>query len=168
MANGLSGMGDIGRIDPFETMWKGLLAATFRDPRLQQLFGRYAQPIAAPRRSAPATLMLVAHVEQAGVWSVKGGMHRAGAWRSSDSLSARASRFRFGRRGDAESAPPSGARIGREHREERHRVSTPSSSMPTSQCGRHAGCFGDGREARGGAGHPRQRSLSAITWAAVA
>jgi 1-hydroxycarotenoid 3,4-desaturase len=62
------------RINPFETMWAGL-GRHFRDPRLQQLFGRYATYCGSSPFLAPATLMLVAHVEQEGVWTVKGGMH---------------------------------------------------------------------------------------------
>ena len=73
-ANGLSGLGRMARINPFETMWKGL-GRHFRDPRLRQLFGRYATYCGSSPFLAPATLMLVAHVEQAGVWTVKGGMH---------------------------------------------------------------------------------------------
>jgi len=74
LSGGLSGMARVARINPFETMWKGL-SRHFRDPRLQQLFGRYATYCGSSPFLAPATLMLVAHVEQAGVWSVKGGMH---------------------------------------------------------------------------------------------
>ena len=73
-ANGLKGMMEMARINPFETMWKGL-GRHFRDARLQQLFGRYATYCGSSPFLAPATLMLVAHVEQAGVWTVKGGMH---------------------------------------------------------------------------------------------
>jgi 1-hydroxycarotenoid 3,4-desaturase len=73
-ANGLRGMAQMARINPFETMWKGL-GRHFRDARLQQLFGRYATYCGSSPFLAPATLMLVAHVEQAGVWTVKGGMH---------------------------------------------------------------------------------------------
>ena len=73
-ANGLSGMMRMARINPFETMWKGL-GRHFRDQRLRQLFGRYATYCGSSPFLAPATLMLVAHVEQAGVWTVKGGMH---------------------------------------------------------------------------------------------
>jgi hypothetical protein len=73
-ANGLGGLARMARINPFETMWKGL-GRHFRDRRLQQLFGRYATYCGSSPFLAPATLMLVAHVEQAGVWTVKGGMH---------------------------------------------------------------------------------------------
>jgi 1-hydroxycarotenoid 3,4-desaturase len=65
-------------IQPFRTLW-GLLGEHFRDPRLRQLFGRYATYCGSSPFYAPATLALVAHVEQAGVWFVEGGMHRLAA-----------------------------------------------------------------------------------------
>jgi 1-hydroxycarotenoid 3,4-desaturase len=72
---GLRGLGDLWRIKPFETMWHAL-GGYFRDQRLRQLFGRYATYAGSSPFQAPATLMLIAHVEQAGVWLVEGGMHR--------------------------------------------------------------------------------------------
>jgi 1-hydroxycarotenoid 3,4-desaturase len=74
-AAGLSGAGDLWRIAPFTTLWRAL-GAHFRDPRLRQLFGRYATYSGSSPFLAPATLMLIAHVEQDGVWLVEGGMHR--------------------------------------------------------------------------------------------
>lgn len=62
------------RIRPFSRYWQAL-GRHFRDPRLRQLFGRYATYNGASPFLAPSTLMLIAHVEQAGVWSVRGGMH---------------------------------------------------------------------------------------------
>jgi 1-hydroxycarotenoid 3,4-desaturase len=61
-------------LGPFATLW-GALARHFHDPRLQQLFGRYATYCGSSPWVAPATLMLVAQVELDGVWSVQGGMH---------------------------------------------------------------------------------------------
>ena len=72
---GLRGLPDLMRISPFATM-ASELARHFADPRLRQLFGRYATYCGSSPFSAPATLMLVAHVEQEGVWLVEGGMHR--------------------------------------------------------------------------------------------
>ncbi len=72
---GWRGLPDLMRISPFDTM-AGALARHFDDPRLRQLFGRYATYCGASPFLAPATLMLVAHVEQQGVWLVDGGMHR--------------------------------------------------------------------------------------------
>ncbi len=63
------------RTAPHRTMWDAL-GTYFKDPRLQQLFGRYATYCGSSPFQAPATLMLIAHVEQDGVWRVKGGMAR--------------------------------------------------------------------------------------------
>ena len=60
-------------IQPFSTLWKAL-SKQFRDPRLRQLFGRYATYCGSSPFEAPATLMLIAHVEQSGVWTLNGGM----------------------------------------------------------------------------------------------
>lgn len=60
-------------ISPYTTLWSAL-GAFFSDPRLLQLFGRYATYCGSSPFMAPATLMLVAHVEQCGVWRVAGGM----------------------------------------------------------------------------------------------
>lgn len=72
---GLQGLSDLWLMSPFATMWEKL-RTYFRDPRLQQLFGRYATYCGSSPFQAPATLTLIAHVEQAGVWLVEGGMHR--------------------------------------------------------------------------------------------
>ncbi|RZM06366.1 MAG: FAD-dependent oxidoreductase, partial [Sphingomonas sp.] len=65
---------DLLAIKPFATLW-GELGTHFRDPRLRQLFGRYATYCGSSPFLAPATLMLVADVEQQGVCYVDGGMH---------------------------------------------------------------------------------------------
>ena len=62
-------------VAPFATLWAAL-GEHFHDPRLRQLFGRYATYCGSSPFLAPATLMLVAHVEQEGVWFVEGGMQR--------------------------------------------------------------------------------------------
>ena len=72
---GLGGLFDLLATRPFESMW-GALGGYFRDPRLHQLFGRYSTYCGSSPYLAPATLMLVAHVEQDGVWMIEGGMHR--------------------------------------------------------------------------------------------
>lgn len=72
---GFSGLGKLWATSPFGTMWDALGKA-FQDQRLRQLFGRYATYCGSSPFAAPATLMLVAHVEQQGVWLVDGGMHR--------------------------------------------------------------------------------------------
>ena len=72
------GFGGLWSIRPFDTMWAAL-GRHFQDARLRQLFGRYATYCGSSPYLAPATLMLVAHVEQEGVWLVEGGMHRLAA-----------------------------------------------------------------------------------------
>ncbi len=63
------------RIDPLRPLWSAL-GDYFHDPRLRQLFGRYATYVGASPWAAPATLMLISDVERAGVWRVRGGVHR--------------------------------------------------------------------------------------------
>ncbi len=70
-----AGVAGLMRAGPFSDMWTAL-GRFFRDARLRQLFGRYATYCGSSPFRAPATLMLVAHVEQEGVWSVEGGMVR--------------------------------------------------------------------------------------------
>ena len=60
-------------IGPFSSLWSAL-EKYFPDPRLHQLFGRYATYCGSSPYLAPATLMLIAQVEMDGVWSIKGGM----------------------------------------------------------------------------------------------
>ena len=75
LTRGVGNLGDLLAIRPFQTLWAEL-GSHLRDPRLRQLFGRYATYCGSSPFLAPATLMLVAHVEQQGVWYVEGGMHR--------------------------------------------------------------------------------------------
>lgn len=72
---GLRGMVSLTRIDALRTMWSSL-GDFFRDPRLLQLFGRYATYCGSSPFLAPATLNVIAHVEREGVWVVRGGMAR--------------------------------------------------------------------------------------------
>ncbi len=67
-------IGDTLAMRPFDRMWDAL-GQHFKDPRLQQLFGRYATYCGSSPFAAPATLMLIAHVEARGVWQIEGGIH---------------------------------------------------------------------------------------------
>jgi 1-hydroxycarotenoid 3,4-desaturase len=91
---GLRGLPALLRISPLRTMWHEL-GRHFADPRLRQLFGRYATYCGSSPFQAPATLMLVAHVEQSGVWTIQGGMHRL-ATAMADLAAARGARVRCG------------------------------------------------------------------------
>lgn len=67
-------IGDALAMRPFDGMWTAL-GEHFADPRLRQLFGRYATYCGSSPFAAPATLMLIAHVEARGVWLIEGGIH---------------------------------------------------------------------------------------------
>lgn len=163
MSNGLTGMAGIARINPFETMWKGL-GRHFRDPRLQQLFGRYATYCGSSPFLAPATLMLVAHVEQAGVWTVKGGMHELAL-----ALEALAKRkgvsFRYGEA--VMEIETQGGRV-TGVRTEQERFDCANAIVNTDSQAVAAGLLGGAVKRAVAPIAPQQRSLSAITWAAVA
>ena len=141
----------------------GMRSATyFHDQRLRQLFGRYATYCGSSPFAAPATLMLVAHVEQTGVWLVEGGMHRL-AVALAEAASAHGARFRYGaetREVEAKSGKVSGVTLASG---ERHRL---------RRRHRQWRCRGDcrwllrrDRSARRCAPvRPSARSLSAVTW----
>ncbi len=64
----------LSRISPFASLWP-VLGKYFSDPRLRQLFGRYATYCGASPLTAPATLMLIAHAELGGVYRLTNGMY---------------------------------------------------------------------------------------------
>lgn len=72
---GLAGLAAFRQASPFMSLWDAL-GSCFADPRLRQLFARYATYSGASPFAAPATLMLIAHAEQSGVWRVAGGMRQ--------------------------------------------------------------------------------------------
>jgi 1-hydroxycarotenoid 3,4-desaturase len=84
---GLSRLDAMWRTAPFRTLWSAL-GEHFPDPRLRQLFGRYATYVGSSPLLTPATLMLVAHVEQDGVWLLDGGMRALAQalWRLGEGL----------------------------------------------------------------------------------
>ncbi len=85
----------LGRLQPFRSLWS-VLGDAFADPRLRQLFARYATYCGSSPFAAPATLMLIAHVEQAGVYRVRGGI-RALAGAMQAEAEAAGAVFEFGR-----------------------------------------------------------------------
>jgi 1-hydroxycarotenoid 3,4-desaturase len=70
---GLWRLGALLAIRPYESLWK-VLGQHFADPRLRQLYARYATYCGSSPFATPATLMLIAHVEARGVWLIEGGM----------------------------------------------------------------------------------------------
>jgi 1-hydroxycarotenoid 3,4-desaturase len=92
-ALGLSGLTTLAKLGPMSSLWS-TLGRHFHDPRLRQLFGRYATYTGSSPWQAPATLMLIAQVELDGVWSIAGGMHALA--RSLEQLArARGARFLY-------------------------------------------------------------------------
>lgn len=95
---GPRGLGVLAGLGPMRSLWHSL-GRHFHDPRMRQLFGRYATYTGSSPWAAPATLMLIAQVELDGVWSVEGGMHALA--RCLERLArARGARFRYGSRCD--------------------------------------------------------------------
>lgn len=66
--------GDVRTIGPWETL-HGLGRRSFTDPRLRQIFDRYATYTGSDPRRAPAVLATVPYVEQTfGAWHLGGGL----------------------------------------------------------------------------------------------
>lgn len=155
-----AGLRELLAIDAFSSL-SDALAREFRDRRLRQLFGRYATYCGSSPFEAPATLMLVAHVEQRGVWLVEGGMVRL-VHALATLAEARGVRFRLGEpvasilveRGRAAGVV---TRAG-----ERFAAGSVLCNADVAALG--LGLFGE--EARCAVDRPswRARSLSALTW----
>jgi 1-hydroxycarotenoid 3,4-desaturase len=151
-------------IRPFETLWSRL-ASHFRDPRLRQLFGRYATYCGSSPFSAPATLMLIAHVEQDGVWLVEGGMQRL-----AEALEGLARRlgvvFHFGREVREillERGRVSGIRLSAGEPMDCRAVVVNADAAAVAD-----GLFGASVSRAATFVPPERRSLSAVTWGLVA
>jgi len=160
---GLAKLPDLLAISPFATL-EHSLGEHFRDPRLRQLFGRYATYCGSSPYLAPATLMLVAHAEHEGVWYVEGGMRRV-AEEMRRLAERRGARFRFHTR-VKEIIVRNGRVVGvATDRGERFRADAVVFNGDVAALGE--GLLGP--RARGAAPScgPAKRSLSAITWLGV-
>lgn len=157
-AAGLGGVADLWRISPFSTLWTAL-GAHFRDPRLRQLFGRYATYCGASPFLAPATLMLIAHVEQEGVWNVRGGMHRI-ARVLSEIATARGAQFRYG--AEAAEILTEGGRVSGLRLACGEIIAADAVIANADAAALAAGLFG--RPAARAVPRQGERSLSAVTW----
>lgn len=62
-------------MDPMRSL-AASLNRQFSDPRLAQLFARYATYVGGVPNATPALLSLIWHAESQGVWHVEGGMHQ--------------------------------------------------------------------------------------------
>lgn len=161
---GLRRLADLRATRPYETLWSAL-CGHFRDPRLVQLFARYATYCGCSPFRAPATLMLIAHVESLGVWQVDGGI-RAVAEALAALARRHGARIRTGTRvGAIETARGrvTGVRLSSgEH--------LPATAV-VANCDPAAladGRFGAGVQHATRRVRPADRSLSALTWMLVA
>jgi len=76
MLQDLGKLGTLLRIDPFRTL-NAAVSSYFHDPRLRQLFNRFATYNGSSPYLAPATLAVIPHVEfHMGGWYIRGGMYR--------------------------------------------------------------------------------------------
>jgi 1-hydroxycarotenoid 3,4-desaturase len=151
-------------IRPFTRLFRAL-QQYLRDPRLQQLFARYATYCGSSPYLAPATLMLIAHVEQTGVWVLPGGMQRL-AVSMRELAEQHGVRFRFGT--TVREIGCSGGRVS-------HVTTADGETIPCSAVVCNAdpaalrtGLFGERARAALPATPAPGRSLSAITWATAA
>lgn len=146
---------------PFDTLWQAL-GRHFRDPRLRQLFGRYATYCGCSPFQAPATLMLIAHVELDGVWLVEGGMH-ALAQGLARLAEAQGARLRYGAAAGeilVRGGRAAGVRLadGEEMEADLVIANTDAHALAS-------GLLGAGARAAADPTPQAARSLSAVTWA---
>lgn len=163
-AAGLRGALDLWRIRPFATLWRAL-GDYFADPRLRQLFGRYATYVGSSPFEAPATLMLIAHVEREGVWLVQGGMHQL-AVALARLAESRGARVRFGSEVREITAPR--GRVAEVVLTTGERVPVDAVVSNTDVAALSRGCLGAEVATAVPASVATPRSLSAITWARLA
>jgi 1-hydroxycarotenoid 3,4-desaturase len=145
---------------PWTSLWR-TLRRDFPDPRLRQLFARYATYCGASPFHAPATLMLIAHVEREGVWLVEGGMFRL-AEALAALAAAKGASLRYGaeaREIMTARGRPTGVRLASgEH------IAADAVVVNADLAALAGGLLGESA-ARAAPRVGAQRSLSAVTWA---
>ncbi len=149
-------------IDGHRTVWKAL-GDFFRDARLRQLFGRYATYCGSSPFLAPATLNVIAHVERDGVWLVEGGMYQVAAALAGLVESAGGT-IRVGAHVEEiliDRGRASGVRLA-----DGERIAAGAVVLNGDAEALARGFFGEAASSAGAA--PKERSLSAITWALAA
>jgi 1-hydroxycarotenoid 3,4-desaturase len=146
---------------PFTTLWQAL-GEHFPDPRLRQVFARLATYVGTSPLQAPATLMLVAHVEMQGLWAIGGGMPRLAA--ALAALAAeRGAAFRYG--AEVREITLAGGRAGGVRLADGEAIGAAAVVLNADPAALAAGRFGAGAARAVEALAPEKRSFSAITWA---
>jgi len=163
-ASGLRGLADLWQLKPFRSLWREL-GRYFRDPRLRSLFARYATYSGASPLHSPATLMLIAHVEQCGVWRIEGGMQRL-----AEALVSQIRRHRGEVRFDAtvDDIGVHGGRVAGVRLADGQWL--PADAVIANVDAAQIAAGGLGEDARVAVPSPaaQRRSLSAVTWSLVA
>ncbi|MEO3471036.1 1-hydroxycarotenoid 3,4-desaturase CrtD [Roseomonas sp. CAU 1739] len=158
------GLGAFRNVSPFTTLWRAL-GDHFKDPRLRQLFGRYATYCGCSPFHAPATLMLIAHVEQSGVWFVEGGIQRI-ARMLRLLAEARGATIRTGT--PVAEILASGGRATGVRLADGEVIASDAVIANADVAALAAGCFGAAAQRAVPLAGAAQRSLSAVTWAMLA
>ncbi len=158
------GLGAVRRIDWARTMWRSL-GDFFPEPRLRQLFARYATYYGSSPFRAPATLNLIADVERRGVWTIQGGMHQLAAAMQRVCL-RKGVEFRLGE-GAAEIEVANG-RVGAVMSTQGVRYPAHAIVANVDPNALYEGRLGKAAQVAGRRVRPRDRSLSAVTWCALA
>ena len=161
---GFGGLGRLWATSPFGTLWDALGKA-FQDQRLRQLFGRYATYCGSSPFAAPATLMLVAHVEQEGVWTVDSGMHSL-AQALAGLAAAKGARLVYGR--TVSEIVVAGGRAAGVRLSDGETLFADAVVSNADVNAIASGRFGPDAAPFAPEIRPADRSLSALTWSAVA
>ncbi|TFU03124.1 phytoene desaturase [Polymorphobacter arshaanensis] len=161
---GAAGFADYCTLRPYTSLWRAL-GGYFRDPRLRQLFGRYATYCGSSPFQCPATLMLIAHVEASGVWLIDGGMHRLA--RALEAVGQRNGvRFRYDAPVD-KILIEHGRAVGVKLRSG-ERITAASVVCNADPAAIGAGGYGDAARRATSPVAPHRRSLGAMVWTARA
>jgi 1-hydroxycarotenoid 3,4-desaturase len=161
---GWRGLPELLHIRPFQTLWRAL-GGYFRDPRLRQLFARYSTYCGSSPFAAPATMMLIAHVEQEGVWTIAAGMQRLAA-ALTELARNHGVEFRFGT--EVEAVLTKGGRISGAQLTSGEFVPSDAVVVNADFGAIASGLLGDEIALTVPLPSRRRRSLSAVTWALVA
>ncbi len=157
---GLRGLSVLASLGPMRSLWSSL-GEHFHDPRLRQLFARYATYCGSSPWDAPATLMLITQVELDGVWSVKGGMH-ALAQSLANLATKQGGTIRYA--SPCAAIEVAGARVAGVRLANGEFLPADSVVFNGDKSALGQGLLGEGVRRATSALRPKKRSLSALTW----
>ena len=157
---GLRGLSVLASLGPMRSLWSSL-GEHFHDPRLRQLFARYATYCGSSPWDAPATLMLITQVELDGVWSVKGGMH-ALAQSLANLATKQGVTIRYA--SPCAAIEVAGARVAGVRLANGEFLPADSVVFNGDKSALGQGLLGEGVRRATSALRPKKRSLSALTW----